>query len=102
MSRLWLGVLLGLIAGAVSAAMMIPMKFPDKTTALLGAFTNRFLIGFFLGTSTLPISPMQAGALVGFLVSLPDAIITKAYAPILVFGTIFGVLIAVALQRWAI
>ena len=28
---------------------MLPMSFPDKTTALLGAFTSRFAIGFVIG-----------------------------------------------------
>jgi hypothetical protein len=100
MEKLWLGALLGAAAGGIAVAMMIPMKFPDRRAALLGAFCNRFLIGFFIGTSSLPLPPIAAGALVGFLVSLPDAIITKAYVPILVLGTIFGALIGWAVSAW--
>jgi hypothetical protein len=33
------------------------------------------------------------GALVGLLISLPDAIVTKAYAPILIVGAAGGALI---------
>ena len=37
------------------------------------------------------MSPIAAGVLVGLLTSVPDAIITKAYAPILATGLmIFG------------
>jgi uncharacterized membrane protein (Fun14 family) len=36
----------------------------------------------------------------GFLVSLPDAILTKAYAPILGLGTVFGALIGWAVRVW--
>jgi hypothetical protein len=35
-------------------------------------------------------------------VSLPDAIITKAYAPILVMGTVFGALIGWAVGTWGV
>jgi len=100
MEKLWLGTLLGVAAGAVAVAMMIPMKFPDRRAALLGAFCNRFAIGFFIGASTLPIPPAAGGALIGFLASLPDAIITKAYAPILGLGTVFGALIGWAVGVW--
>jgi hypothetical protein len=72
---------------------MIPLKFPtpaDKRRAIAGAFVNRFLIGLFVGTATLPLPAVAAGALIGFLVSLPDAIITRVVAPLLIAGTVFG------------
>jgi hypothetical protein len=100
MDKLWLGSLLGVVAGGIAVAMMLPMKFPDRRAALLGAFCNRFLIGFVVGISVLPLPPLAAGALIGFLVSLPEAIITKAYAPILILGTVFGGLIALAVAAW--
>lgn len=102
MNHLLLGSLLGVLAGALAVAMMIPMKFPDRRAALLGAFCNRFLIGFVVGISTLPLPALAGGALIGFLVSLPDAIITRAYAPILILGTVFGALIALAVATWGV
>jgi uncharacterized membrane protein len=36
------------------------------------------------------MSPVATGILVGLLTSLPDAIITKAYAPIMITGLVFG------------
>src|SRR5690349_21323968 len=90
------GLIAGLVFGALSAASMLPMPFPDKKAALLGAFFNRFGIGLVipLAHAALPGSPGWAlGAGLGLLLSLPDAIITKAYAPILILGTIGGAVI---------
>jgi hypothetical protein len=36
--------------------------------------------------------PALAGLLVGLLISIPDAIVTKAYVPIISTGLIFGTL----------
>jgi hypothetical protein len=36
----------------------------------------------------------------GLLISLPDAIITKAYAPILISGIIGGTIIGFIFGRW--
>ena len=93
---LW-GIVTGTVFGAMAVAMMLPMSFPDKTAALLGAFTNRFTIGLVIGCVHLPLPGWLTGLRFGFLLSLPDAIITKAYAPILILvctgGVIFGRLI---------
>jgi hypothetical protein len=75
MSRIPLGVLCGLIFGSVDVALMIPMSFPDKRAALMGAF-------------------------IGILMSLPDAIITKAMAPILASGAVGGVIIGWVAGRY--
>ena len=90
MARITLGVLLGLGIGVVDVLLMLPLSFPDKRAALIGAFCARFALGFFAATVRLAWSPVVTGILVGVLTSLPDAIITKAYAPILVTGVVFG------------
>ena len=77
---------------------MLPLSFPDKRTALLAAFTSRFSLGFFAAVINLRMSPIAAGVLVGLLTSVPDTIITKAYAPILATGLmIFG-----AIDGWIV
>jgi hypothetical protein len=81
MARVPLGVLLGVVIGLVDVALMLPLSFPDKRAALLGAFFARFALGFFAATVRLPLPPVFSGVLVGILTSVPDAIITKAYAP---------------------
>lgn len=100
MSRLMLGAICGLVYGVLSAASMLPLSFPDKRAALLGAFINRFSIGFVLGAVTLPWPGWLSGLLVGLLLSLADAIITKAFAPILVLGAIGGTVIGWIVQRF--
>ena len=100
MNRLLLGLLLGLGAGIVDVLLMLPMKFPDKPTALAGAFFSRFAIGFLAANVRFPFHPALAGALVGLLISIPEAIITKAYAPILTTGVIFGALCGWAANVW--
>lgn len=100
MSKLMLGAVCGLIWGALSAASMIPLEFTDKKAALLGAFLNRFAIGFVLGAARLPVPSWVNGLIFGLLLSVPDAIITKAYAPILVLGAIGGVVISLIVNKW--
>jgi hypothetical protein len=101
MSRVTFGLIAGMLFGAVSVGLMIPMSFPDKRTALAAAFSSRFAIGFLATVVQLPMPAWARGLVVGFLISLPDALITKAYAPILIIGSIGGVLIAIAAVRWA-
>ena len=102
MSRVPLGVLLGLVIGAVDVALMLPLSFPDKRAALLGAFCARFALGFFAATVRLPMSPILTGLLVGILTSLPDAVITKAYVPIMATGVVFGAIAGWIVGRWAV
>ena len=96
------GLLAGLVFGAIDVALMLPMAFPDKKTALLAAFASRFAIGFLIPLVKMPIPPWAVGAVVGLLISVPDAIITKAYAPILISGLVGGLVIGWASGRWAL
>ena len=100
MSRLVLGVACGVVYGALSAASMIPLSFPDKRAALMGAFINRFSIGCMIGAVALPWPGWLSGLVVGVLLSLADAIITKAYAPILILGAIGGTVIGWIVERF--
>ena len=102
MSRLLLGTICGLIYGALSAASMIPLEFPDKKAALAGAFLNRFGIGFVIGAARLPVPSWANGLIFGLLLSLPDAIITKAYAPILILGAVGGLIIGLIVGKWGV
>jgi hypothetical protein len=95
MSRPALGVLLGLGCAVLACLVMVPLKFPtpeEKRRAILGAFLNRFVLGFVVANVVLPLPGAVAGAMLGFGVSAPDAVITKAYAPILGMGTVMGAL----------
>ena len=102
MNPMVFGLIAGLAFGAFAVAIMLPMAFPDKTTALLGAFTSRFAIGFLIPLVHMPLPTWAIGGVVGLLVSLPDAIITKAYAPILGLGLIGGLAIGFAAGRFVV
>ena len=101
MNRALFGIVAGLVFGAIAVALMLPMQFTDKRTALLAAFASRFTVGLLAATVQLPMPAWARGLLVGFLVSLPDAIVTKAYAPILIIGSVGGLVVAALAARFA-
>jgi hypothetical protein len=101
MSRLAFGVIAGLVFGALSVASMLPLSFPDKRAALAGAFLNRFAIGLLVPVAALPGPGWAVGLGLGILLSLPDAIITKAVAPIVGLGAVGGFLIGWLAARYA-
>ena len=107
MPRLALGLLAGVVYGALSAASMLPLEFPDKRAALLGAFLNRLAIGVVLGATVgapqieaLRLPPWVVGLAAGVLLSAADAVITKAYAPILLLGALGGAVIGWLVGRF--
>ena len=93
MNTVIFGLLSGTGFGIFAVLLMLPMDFPNKTTALIAAFASRFAIGFLIPQVHLPLSAIVTGALVGLLISLPDALVTKAYAPILGVGVLGGAVI---------
>jgi hypothetical protein len=101
MDRLTLGAICGLVFGLVAAGAMLPMSFPNKTAAISAAFINRFAIGFLIGAARLPWPGWAVGLCVALLLSVPDAIITKAYAPIIGIGAVGGALIGWIIERFA-
>ena len=100
MSRITLGVICGLVFGAVDIGIMLPMTFPDKRAAITAAFIARFAIGFVTGAARLPWPGWTVGLFFGLLLSIPDAIITNAYAPIIGMGAIGGTIIGVIIGRF--
>ena len=101
MSRIALATLCGVAFGAIAVATMLPLSFPDKRAALTAAFIDRFAIGFVIGVADLPWPGWCTGLFVGLLLSVPSAIITKAWAPILGLGAIGGVIIGLVVAHFA-
>ena len=99
MSRLALGLISGIVFGLISVATMIPLEFSDKRAAMMGAFINRFAIGLVVGTANLGLPGWLNGLIWGLLLSLPDAIITKAFIPILTMGAIGGLIIGLVVSK---
>src|SRR5216684_2799286 len=100
MSRITLGVICGLVFGAIDIGIMMPMSFPDKRAAITAAFIARFAIGFVIGAARLPWPGWTVGLFFGLLLSIPDAIITKAYAPIIGMGAVGGTVIGAIISRF--
>ena len=100
MKRLTFGLISGLLFGAIDVALMLRLKFEDRATAFAAAFASRFAIGVLAATTQMPLPAWARGLTVGLLISIPDAIITKAYAPILATGAIGGTLIGWAAEKW--
>jgi hypothetical protein len=92
MSKIVLGLICGIAFGALAVATMVPLKFEDKRTAMAGAFANRFAIGLVIGATALPWPGWGSGLFFGLLLSLPEAIITKAWIPLMVIGGIGGLI----------
>lgn len=86
------GLIAGTIFGVVSIIPMFFMKFEDKSSAITASFISRFAIGFIIFNLDLPMPPWVKGGVVGLVLSLPDAIITKQYGPILGLGLIGGII----------
>jgi hypothetical protein len=101
MNSIALGLLGGIAFGVVDVLLMLPMQFPDKRTALIAAFLSRFAIGFLIPLCKLPLPWPLSGALVGLLISLPDAVITKAYVPIIATGIVGGAILGWVAGRFA-
>jgi hypothetical protein len=93
MSNIVTGIISGLAFGTLAAGSMIPLKMEEKRRAMLGAFADRFAIGFVICSSTLPMPGWVGGLMLGGLLSLPAAIITKTWLPIMTIGIAGGAVI---------
>lgn len=102
MNIILLGIIFGIAFGIVAIAPMFKMTFPDKQAAITGAFINRFAVGFLIPNALPEIDPIFRGLLLGVLLSLPDAIITKSYAPIMGLGIIGGLVIGIITRLVAV
>jgi hypothetical protein len=101
MSRLTFGLIAGIAYGMLAVATMIPLSFSDKRAALLGAFLNRFAIGLLIPLVSVSAPRWAIGLVLGILLSLPDGLITKAFAPIVGMGAVGGLLIGWLAGRYA-
>ena len=99
MSRLMVGFIAGVLFGIIDVIPMMFMNLPNRNIAMAGAFVNRFAIGFLIPNTTLPLAGWIKGLLIGLLLSIPDAIITDAYGPILASGGVGGMVIGYIVDR---
>jgi len=91
----------GLAFGAVSAGSMIKLEAPSarqKREAMAAAFLERFFTGFAIGPVArgLGANGLLVGALLGIGFSVPTALVTRAYLPIVAMGTVGGLAVGLA------
>lgn len=96
MDAITFGLICGVVFGLFSCLIMVPMKFDskrEKYEAISSSFVDRFMIGLIIPNATFGLDPLISGLILGIGLSLPSAIITRAYAPIMVIGAIGGLII---------
>lgn len=96
MSKITLGLIAGLVFGILDVIVMIPLPEKDKkkkAEAMVSAFIERFMIGFIIPNLDLGIHPALTGLIVGTGLSVPTAIITRVYPPIIGIGVVGGLII---------
>lgn len=96
MNKILLGIICGSSFGIIDVLIMIPLKYENKRKrieAMLSAFIERFMIAFLIPNVDLGIHPALTGLILGFSLSVPSAIITRVYAPIIGTGIAGGVVI---------
>ena len=96
MDKITVGIILGLAFGIIDVLIMIPLKYESRRKrleAMSAAFIERFMIGFLIPNVNLSFHPSLIGLFLGLGLSLPSAIITRAYAPIIGTGILGGVII---------
>ena len=96
MSHVRFGLICGFAFGILDVLLMIPLKYENKRKkyeALSGAFLERFMLGLIIPNVAWNLNPLITGGLLGLGLSVPTAIITRAYIPITVVGLFGGVII---------
>jgi hypothetical protein len=79
---------------------MMFMDHPHNGIAMAGAVVDRFAIGFLIPNVSLPFGDPANGVIIGLLLSLPSAIISGAYDPIVGVGVVGGLIIGFLTKRF--
>ena len=101
MNKILFGIICGLAFGVIDVLIMIPLKYENKRKrieAMSSAFLERAMLGFLIPNLDLGIHPAIVGLIFGLGLSLPSAIITRAYAPIIAIGVAGAVIIGFITQ----
>lgn len=99
MKKIIYGLIAGVLFALVDVAPMFFMDLPEKGLAITGAVINRFAIGLLIFVSDLKMPGWLRGLIIGGLLSLPDALITHTYGPILGFGLAGGLVLGYVAQK---
>jgi hypothetical protein len=94
----------GLACAVVDTASMIPLAFPtrrEKRVAMAAAFAERFVLGLSIGpvTRALGAPGLLVGPTFALVASVPSALITGSYPPVLGMGLANGLVVGAAFDR---
>ena len=96
-----LGILLGIGFAAVATGPMLSMTWEtrrEKFEAIAGSIALRFITGVAITTIDLDTVRWMTGLVVGVAISVPSAIVTRMYLPILSVGAIGGLVVGALAQ----
>ena len=94
----------GLSCAALDTALMVPLTFPttrDKRVAMTAAFLERFILGLSIGPVTRALGGpgVLTGPAFALVASLPTALITRSWAPVLGIGVVNGLAVRAAYDQ---
>lgn len=104
MNKKILGIISGLVFAGITVAIIFFTPYEDsqkKIEAMAAAFIARFMIGFLIPNVELGIHRALVGLLLGASLSLPFAILTGAYLPIVGSGIVGGLIIGFITKRYS-
>ena len=90
MNSLRLGVLCGVALGVADVLMTRFGNHPDISRSMLQAYSSRLAVGVLGANVSLGMDRVITGALVGLLISLPDAFALRSYIGVLGTGVVLG------------
>ena len=96
-----LGIVFGVGFAALDLVTMARLRWSDrryKVEALTAAVIERFMIGLLIPTTDLGTPRWLTGVILGIMLSLPSALLTKAYQPLIGMGIVAGLVLGIAAQ----
>lgn len=101
MDPLTLGILFGVALASFDVATLARLRWPSraqKLDALAAAAIERFMLGLLIPTVDLGTARWLAGVILGVGLSLPSALLTRAYQPVIGVGLVAGLLLGIVAQ----
>jgi hypothetical protein len=94
----------GLACAVLDTALMLPLTFPtngDKRVAMTAAFLERFVLGLSIGPviRVLGGPGVLTGPAFALASSIPTAMITRSWAPVLGLGVLNGLAVGAAYDQ---
>jgi len=86
------GIIAGIAFGVLAMIPKFQSGYENKPVAMTVSFINRFAIGLLTFTADFNLYSWLTGIIIGFLLSLPEAIFTKDYRHVLFMGMLGGLI----------